>query len=183
MDPITAAIVGTVTALAQRGLNLIAGAVVAKGKAVVEEKLGVKIDDLLATPEGTEKLKALEVEHQKLLNELAIAQMGVQVDLEKARLLDLASARAMQIAALSQDDKFSKRFVYWLAICWSVFAMSFMIALTFVELPHGNEQYAHTILGFMLGTVVASIFSYFFGTNRTSAIKDTTISTLAAKGP
>lgn len=181
MDPITAALVATVASLAQRGLSLIAGAVMSKGKAVVEDKLGVKIDDMLATPEGTERLREIELDQQKLLNELAIAQGEQQLRMELARYADIASARAMQVEALKQDDTFSKRFVYWFIAGWSIFAMAFMVAVVFTELPHGNEQYAHTILGFLLATIVGTMFAYLLGTSRQSTLKDTTISALATK--
>ena len=69
MEPITAALVATVAGLAQRGLNLLANALLSKGKAVVEDRLGVSIDDMLATPEGIEELRKLELDNFRTLTE------------------------------------------------------------------------------------------------------------------
>ena len=181
MDPVTASVVATVAALAQRGLTLLAGAVLSKGRSVVEEKLGVQIDDLLTTPEGEKQLRELEAANQLMLLDFTQALNAQAVDLEKARLADIASARAMQIEAMRQEDRFTKQFPYWFAAFWSFWTMVYFFAVTFGTIPAAGVRFADTILGFMLGTAVASIFAYLYGTNRVSALKDTTISALATK--
>lgn len=97
----------------------------------------------------------------------------------QAYLGDTQDARHMQIAALQQDDVFSKRFVYFFATAWSAFAMIYLIIVTFVNIPDKNLRMVDTILGFLLGTAVASIFNFFLGTNAQSRNKDQTISALA----
>jgi purine-cytosine permease-like protein len=100
------------------------------------------------------------------------AMSAQQIDLEKAYLADAGNARAMQIAALAQEDVFSKRFVYMFAACWSIFSMVYATLVTFYTptSPEG-KGIAQTVLGFLLGTAVASIFSYFFGSTKGSADK------------
>ena len=83
---------------------------------------------------------------------------------------DTKSARNMQIAALQQEDTFSKRFVYYLAIFWSVVGSTYLFMATFSEVV--NPKMADTVLGFLLGTIVATIINFFFGSSRGSQKKD-----------
>lgn len=108
-----------------------------------------------------------------------IEQRKLGVEIEKAYLADVDSARKMQVAALQQDDVFSKRFVYYFAIGWSLFAMAFFAAVTFADIPEKNIRVVDTILGFMLGTAIASIFNYFLGSTSASRGKDATIKAMA----
>ena len=49
-----------------QGMNLVANAVLAKGKSWVEEKAGVRLDQPLSTEDMT-KLRQFEMEHQEEL--------------------------------------------------------------------------------------------------------------------
>lgn len=104
---------------------------------------------------------------------LELAEMESRLEAE-----DRASARAMQVAALGQDDLFSKRFVYWFAAAWSLFAMGYIVLITFTDIPLANTRFADTILGFLLGTIVATIIVYFFGSSKGSQGKDSTVGAL-----
>lgn len=94
-------------------------------------------------------------------------------------LEDKDSARKMQTAALGQEDVFSKRFVYYFSAAWSVFAMVFMLVVTLCDIPEKNTNTVNIIIGFLLGTAVASIFSFFLGTTQANKTKDSTISALS----
>ena len=48
------------------------------------------------------------------------------------------------------------------------------------DIPKENINTVNVILGFLLGTAISSIFSFFLGTSRSSQSKDATIQTLAA---
>lgn len=100
---------------------------------------------------------------------------------DTAYLGDTQDARHMQVASLQQDDLFAKRFIYWFAICWSVFAMAFMLIATLVKIPAGNANTVNIILGFLLGTAIASIFNFFLGTTIRSGQKDNTIKSLSQR--
>jgi hypothetical protein len=84
--------------LAENGLGLLASAIQAKGKQVVEEKLGVKISDN-PTPEEVVKLRQLQYDHEERLLELGI---------EKARL-EQEELKALLAAQANQEDNVSKR--------------------------------------------------------------------------
>jgi hypothetical protein len=112
-------------------------------------------------------------------NKAEIEMRRIDADLDKAYLADTDSARKMQVAALQQDDLFSKRFVYYFSIVWSLFSMAFMLVVTLADIPNDNVNTVNVILGFLLGTAISSIFSFFLGTTKSSQTKDATIQTLA----
>jgi hypothetical protein len=104
-------------------------------------------DDKL-TPE--QKVEALEL---------------LKIDLENTK-----DARDMQKIALQQDDLFSKRFIYYLAVFWSVTSSAYFFLATFTKVI--NEEMADIILGFLLGTVAGSIINFFYGSSAGSKEKD-----------
>lgn len=172
MLPLLAPIVAS---LASSGLNLLASAVTSKGQQFVEEKLGVKLDDMVQTDEGKLKLKQLELEREKELNEFVLAQKEQELKEQQLAYADTDSARRMQMAALNQSDVFSKRFLYYFAAAWSFAAMLYIGFITFGTIPEQNTRFADTILGFILGTVIATILQFFFGTSKGSRDKDGTL--------
>jgi len=97
-----------------------------------------------------------------------------ELDIEYTRLFldDKADARALQVAALNQDDTFSKRFLYYFAAGWSLFAMLYVAAITFVGVPEDSVRFADTVLGFLLGTLIAAIINFFFGSSRRDQDRD-----------
>jgi len=95
MIPIVGALLGT---LAQNGLGLLASAIQAKGKQIVEDKLGVKISDN-PTPAEVENLRQLQYDHEERLLELGI---------EKARL-EQEELKALLAAQANQENNVSDR--------------------------------------------------------------------------
>jgi hypothetical protein len=90
-----------------------------------------------------------------------------QIDLEtiKADYANTADARDMQKVALQQSDIFSKRFTMYLTTFWSVAATVYIGFITFSVIPDKNIRFADTILGFILGTVVATLLNFWFGSS------------------
>jgi hypothetical protein len=143
--------------LASNGLGMVADAVTKKGKEFVEEKLGIDLTQD-PTPETVANWKAAAQQHERELLQMAYG--------------DIANARNMQVEALRQDDLFSKRFIYIFATFWSIFAAAYIGFITFGTIPPDNQRFADTILGFLLGTVVATILQFFFGSSMGSKEKD-----------
>jgi hypothetical protein len=96
-----------------------------------------------------------------------------EIDLKQFELEneDRASARHMQEVALQQNDLFSKHFIYWFAWFWAVASCSYFAAVTFIPMPKENTHFADIILGFLLGTAVATIISFFYGSSKSSKDK------------
>lgn len=88
---------------------------------------------------------------------------------KETKTLNTANAKDQQL--LKQDDLFSKRFVYYLASFWSIVSASYIAAVTFIPIPAGNERITDTVLGFLLGTIVATIINYFMGSSFGSSAK------------
>jgi membrane protein required for beta-lactamase induction len=123
------------------------------------DKFGVA-DDVKAVataiagdPEAAKKLAELDLRQFEMENE------------------DRDSARHMQETALTQDDKFAKHFIYWFAWFWSVGSMAYFFAITFGQVPASGKDFGNIILGFLLGTAVATIISFFYGSSKSSKDK------------
>lgn len=71
--------------LAESGLTTLAGAIQAKGKEVIEEKLGVKIPEKAEelTPELLQQLKIKEMEHEQFLIGAALDEKRIDAEAEK----------------------------------------------------------------------------------------------------
>jgi uncharacterized membrane protein YjjP (DUF1212 family) len=95
-------------------------------------------------------------------------------------LSDKANARAMQVEALKQGDHLSKRFVYYFATFWSITSALYIAFITFGSIPEANVRFADTILGFILGTIIATIVQFFFGSSQGSKDKEQALEALAA---
>lgn len=100
-----------------------------------------------------------------------IALKLIEYDLENTK-----DARDLQKVALQQEDLFSKRFIYYLAIFWSVVGAAYIFLATFTSVV--NEKMADTVLGFLLGTIVATIINFFFGSSKGSKDKNDIISSI-----
>lgn len=141
-----------------------------------------KVIDIAQTVTGTAgpQQAVAALEDPKRAAEFRAALLAADVDLERAAYADRADARKLQGLALGQDDLFSKRFVYYFAAAWSLFTMFYITGITFwPPQSESGKAIANTVLGFLLGTAVASIFAYFYGSTRGS---DTKTRLLASKG-
>jgi hypothetical protein len=163
------------------GLNLVGNAVLAKGKEWVEEKTGVDLNKASLDKDDLNKLQQFELEHEEELLKLKVEDNKISAELEKEYLKDVQNARSMQMAALNQDDLFSKRFIYYLAIFWSIGGALYIAAITFFVIPEANTRFADTILGFLLGTIIAQILSFFYGSSSSSQRKDGLLKAVAEK--
>ena len=149
-------IAGIVSSLIQNNLPKVAQAVVDKGLDYVQDKTGIELKPDM----NAEEVKALR----------EAAQRHEEFKIEQANK-NTADARAMQVAALGQDDKFAKRYVMYLASFWSCTAVVYIFLITFTHIPELNVRFADTILGFLLGTVVATILNFFLGSSASSKEK------------
>ena len=167
MIPIVASIVSM---LAGKGLDLISSAIdggADKAVEFIEEKTGIKMDGSELSDEQVAKLRELEISYKLELERLALENKKednrANEAIVNAQVSEYANSRNLQIEALKQDDKFSKRFVYYFAIFWSLFAVVYLAGITFIEIPKENVRFADTIVGFLLGTVVATLIGFFYG--------------------
>jgi predicted CDP-diglyceride synthetase/phosphatidate cytidylyltransferase len=96
----------------------------------------------------------------------------LELDYAKMQAADLVNARAMHVAAMQSDDPFVRRFTYYFIAAWTTFAVIFVPCVVFLPIPADNVRFADTIIGFLLGTVIASTFSFLLGSSFGSRTKD-----------
>jgi hypothetical protein len=160
MDTLLALLKGVAPALA----TVVAGPLGGKAVSMLAEKFGVE-----DTVESVAKAIAGDPQAAQKLAELDLRQF----ELENK---DRDSARRMQETALNQEDKFAKHFIYWFAWFWSVGSMAYFFAITFGTVPASGKDFGNIILGFLLGTAVATIISFFYGSSKSSKDKSDTLS-------
>lgn len=147
---------GILSSLISGGLPSVAKAVVEKGTSYVEEKLGVSLKPEMSQEE-LQKVSEAAMKHEEF-----IIEQGYK---------DVADARDMQKEALKQDDVWSKRFIYIFSGLWSLFAMVFIFAITFGTVPEANIRFADSIIGFLMGTIIATMIQFFYGSSISSRKK------------
>tara|TARA_R110000868_G_scaffold8513_1_gene44042 strand:- start:22143 stop:22655 length:513 start_codon:yes stop_codon:yes gene_type:complete len=139
MIPIVATLLGT---LAQNGLGLLSSAIQAKGKQVVEEKLGIKISDDPG-PEEVSKLRQLQFDHEERLLELGIEKAR----LEQEELKALLAAQANQENNISDRWKADMSSDSWLSknirpmSLIAIFAGYFLLSMMSAFGHNANESY------------------------------------------
>ena len=127
----------------------------------IKSVTGIDLDEKALTNEDKQKIMDSQIEIMK-------------IDFEKLKLEqdNVNNARAMQVEALKQDDIFSKRYVYYLASFWSIVGVVYIFFITFAPIPESNVRFADTVLGFLLGTILATIINFFLGSSKSSADKN-----------
>lgn len=164
------------SALAEKGLGLLAGAIEAKGKDLIEEKLGVKIPDDPAklTPELTYKLQELQMHHEEFLTNAALEKQRLDLEEIKAHLADTADARAREKTLNESENAstLSKNLTSILALV-VVIGGGLMLAFT----SDADVKYA-------VVSLMSMVLSYFFGTSMGSTKAQQALRDVAAKvGP
>lgn len=157
------------TLLAQ-GLNVLGNAVISKGKQAVEDKLGVKLDELTQTPEGLLKLKQLEVDHEEFLLTSILENRKVDLEQEKVELADTANARDSHTAIETSAEAswMAKNIVEILALI-IVLGGGYMLATT-------SQADVRTAVV----SIMTLVLGFFYGTTQSSRRKDATIAGLTA---
>lgn len=123
---------------------------------------------LSALFEGQEVTPEQKKEFTQLLKEYELKEYELFLKEQKMAYEDTASARAMQMKALEQDDRFSKRFIYWLAAGSLFLGFSYIFFITFSQIPVENQRFADTILGVVITLVMGTIYTFFFGSSKGS---------------
>ena len=156
MLPIIASIV---SGLIANGLPKVADVVIEKGVDYVQDKMGITLKpEGEATKEDYAKWNAEAAKHEEFMAEMDLKNME--------------GARAMQEKAMDSDDPLVRRFVYFFIGFWSVLSATYIGCITFLDIPDENTRFADTILGFVLGTMVASMFQFLLGSSLGSRSKD-----------
>jgi len=156
MLPVIASIV---SGLISNGLPKVADAVMEKGVDYVQQKMGIELKpEHEATKDDYAKLQAEAMKHEEFMAELD----------EKSR----QRATDMQLKAMESDDPLVRRFIYFFIGFWSIFAAAFIPSLIWVPIGEDNMRFADTVLGYVMGTMVTSMFAFLLGSSQGSRMKD-----------
>ena len=170
---IPAALLPIIQPLLSNGLNLVANAVMAKGKKVVEEKLGVELKPDMS-PEDIIRLKTAEMEHEEELLRLRIEENKLDLAELEARLKDTDSARDREVAIATSDKAPLLNKIVTPVLALSILILTFVLfgVVMFDNTP--VESSRKDILIYVLGVLSAiatQIVSYYFGSSQGSKDK------------
>jgi len=160
--------------LLTNGLILVANVVMAKGKKVVKEKLGVELKPDMSS-EDIVKVKIAEMEHEEELLKLQIEQD--KLDLAKVDLYikDTNSARdrEIQISSSYEAPLLNKIVTPMLAlgIIFITFTLFGIVMFDSTPVEASRKDILIYILG-VLSAISTQIVSYYFGSSQGSKDKD-----------
>lgn len=156
-----------VTGLLGKGLNLVANAVMAKGKDWVQDKLGVELKPDMTSEDYT-KLKIAEIQHEEELLRIKLEDNKLDLQELDLRLKDTSDARKREadIAVSEKAPLLNKIVTPVLAL--GVTALTFILfgILMFDSSP--VEPSRKDILVYVLGALTAistQVISYYFGSS------------------
>jgi len=170
---IPAALLPILQPLLANGLGLVANAVLAKGKKVVEEKLGVELKPDMSS-EDMAKVQIAAMEHEEELMRLRIEDNKLDLAELEMRLKDVDSARDRETAiATSKDAPLINKIVTPI-LALGLLALTFILfgVVMFDNTP--VESSRKDILIYVLGVLSAiatQIVSYYFGSSQGSKDK------------
>lgn len=151
---IAAALTPFVKDLFANGLSMLGNAIMSKGKAAVEEKLGVKLPDEQKplTPEQLVRMRQLQFDHEEKLLELGIEKERVVLELEKVS----AEAVTKRWEADMLSDSWLSKNIRPLALITG-FATFLIFALLSVFGVNVQDGYV-ALLGDLLQVMVGAYF-------------------------
>lgn len=100
---------------------------------------------------------------ENISNELQAAILTQQTSYEKMAFGDKQDARYLQAQTLNKTGWLARNFIYLYASFWAIFSAFYFAGVTFLALPPNSLRFADLILGFIMGTVIGGIISFFYG--------------------
>jgi hypothetical protein len=176
---IPAAIQAILTPLLGNGLNLVANAVMAKGKDYVEKKLGVELKPDMSS-EDLAKVQIAQMEHEEELLRLRIEEDKLDLAEFELRLKDTDSAREREVQISTSDKAPLLNKIVTPVLALSILLLTFVLfgVVMFNDTP--VEASRKDILIYILGVlsaIASQIVSYYFGSSagskdKTDALKE-----------
>jgi hypothetical protein len=170
---IPAALVSILTPLLGNGLNLVANAVMAKGKDFVEKKLGVELKPDMS-PEDLAKIQIAQMEHEEELLKLRLEEDKLDLAELELRLKDTDSARDREVQISTSDKAPLLNKIVTPVLALSILLLTFVLfgVVMFNDTP--VEASRKDILIYILGVlsaIASQIVSYYFGSSAGSKEK------------
>ena len=170
---IPAALVSILTPLLGNGLNLVANAVMAKGKDFVEKKLGVELKPDMS-PEDLAKIQIAQMEHEEELMRLRIEDDKLDLAELQMLLKDTNDARQREVQIANSDKAPLLNKIVTPVLALSILLLTFVLfgVVMFDNAP--VEASRKDILIYILGVlsaIASQIVSYYFGSSAGSKEK------------
>ena len=170
---IPAALAAILTPLLGNGLNLVANAVMAKGKDFVEKKLGVELKPDMS-PEDLAKIQIAQMEHEEELLKLRLEEDKLDLAELELRLKDTDSARDREVQISTSDKAPLLNKIVTPVLALSILLLTFALfgVVMFNDTP--VEASRKDILIYILGVlsaIASQIVSYYFGSSAGSKEK------------
>lgn len=170
---IPAALLPIIQPLLANGLGLVANAVLAKGKKVVEDKLGVELKPEMSS-EDLARVQMAAMEHEEELLKLKLEENKLDLAELEARLKDVDSARDREIQIATSDKAPLLNKIVTPVLALSILLLTFVLfgIVMFDNTP--VESSRKDILIYILGVLSAistQIVSYYFGSSQGSKDK------------
>ena len=70
------------------------------------------------------------------------------------------------------DKKLALKTTVFVTVFWSIFSALYIEGVTFLEVPMGNERVVDQVLGFIMGTVAATVINFWLGSSWGSKSKE-----------
>jgi hypothetical protein len=170
---IPAALLPIVQPLLAGGLNLVANAVLAKGKKVVEDKLGVELKPDMSS-EDLAKVQIAAMEHEEELMRLRIEEDKLDLAELEMRLKDVDSARDRETAIATSKDAPLLNKIVTPVLALGVVGLTFLLfaIVMFDDTPvdASRKDILIYVLG-VLSAIATQIVSYYFGSSQGSKDK------------
>ena len=171
--PIPAALLPILKPLLANGLGLVANAVLAKGKNVIEEKLGVELKPDMSS-EDLAKVQMAQMEHEEELLRLRIEEDKLDLAKTDLYLKDVDSARDREIQIANSDKAPLLNKIVTPVLALGILLLTFALfgVVMFQDAPVDSSR--KDILIYILGVLSAistQIVSYYFGSSQGSKDK------------
>jgi len=170
---IPAALAAILTPLLGNGLNLVANAVMAKGKDYVEKKLGVELKPDMSS-EDLAKIQIAQMEHEEELMRLRIEDDKLDLAELQMLLKDTNDARQREVQIANSDKAPLLNKIVTPVLALSILLLTFVLfgVVMFNDTP--IEASRKDILIYILGVlsaIASQIVSYYFGSSAGSKEK------------
>jgi hypothetical protein len=154
-------------------LNLVANAVMAKGKDYVEKKLGVELKPDMSS-EDLARVQIAQMEHEEELLRLRIEEDKLDLAELELRLKDTDSAREREVQISTSDKAPLLNKIVTPVLALSILLLTFVLfgVVMFDDTP--VEASRKDILIYILGVlsaIASQIVSYYFGSSQSSKDK------------
>jgi hypothetical protein len=170
---IPAALAPILKPLLANGLGLVANAVLAKGKKVVEDKLGVELKPDMSS-EDLARVQMAAMEHEEELLRLKLEENKLDLQELEMYLKDTDSARDREIQIATSDKAPLLNKIITPILALSILILTFLIFGVVMFDNNPVDSTRKDILIYILGVLSAistQIVSYYFGSSQGSKDK------------